>query len=464
MKLRSRQKRPPWVFLSSVVRGLEGSRAKIRQLIEDRGWTCLDSTVHPRFGGAPSACLNLVDQADLYLALFCEGTGTVDPITGLPITELEFYRAFYGEKPMRLYLLDSERREPRLGWFLDFWGGTFYGAVWFIRCRNEGDLYKKVFNDLRYFEDLYYKNQTDLWVVRSLPHPDDLPIVRPLPGPNQPASPRLRSTTFDDAIAEVTNSYRTHTHENVVAQVARTFKNLWPPQTVAETDGWLDLLRMWCHAALWGGLYKLAVWSALLSREIMVRNQRFRWFPTVSSNIALAHYVLAERVEAGAVRSSDEGGGRTQSARLYKVALTADELARELHDGSTPYLHRAYELSALGEHDRAIKDFREIEQIEKGRGVWHANALASLGRAYARSGEVRKAGQHLEQASSEVGRYLGKTPLAISTGATIAEGWIRLGELNAGCELCKKLVDLASRTGLADQEFKIRSLLRRANA
>ena len=453
-----RVRKPPRVFLSSVIRGLEECRTKIRRLIEDRGWTCLDSTAHPGFGGTPTACLNLVDEGDLYLGLFYERTGTVEPIELLPITELEFYRALY-RKPMRLYVLRSHAPEPRLRLFLDFWSGNFFGGVWFTTCPDQGSLLQQISRDLDHFEILYASGETNNWVVpplpRSLPSQLVLPHRRPYG--------RLHIKSIEDAIQRASNSYTSNNHADVIAQAARIFGTLWPPKTDPESGAWLELLRIWCHAALWMGFYPFAIWASLLSRELMVRHRRFASFCTVCSNIALSYYVCAERVKANTAWSDQKQGELNVSKRLYEIALVADELARQQQRGPTPYLHRAYELSALGEHDKAIEDFKEIERMEGGNGVWHAHALASLGRAYARKRQFLKAGQHLDLAMSKIINQL-KTPLAVSTGASIAEGYIELGEVKTGCELCEQLVRLASEAGLADQEFKIRSLLRWANA
>jgi hypothetical protein len=122
--------RPLVTFLSSVRRGLEEERDNLPALIRAIGHECTrfeDYTARP----VPSreACLQGVDQADVYLLLLSDRYG--DPVfdSGLSPTEEEFTRARQRGIPVLVFIKQGVDMEPRQQAFADrvqeYTGGRF---------------------------------------------------------------------------------------------------------------------------------------------------------------------------------------------------------------------------------------------------------------------------------------------------------------------------------------------------
>lgn len=120
----------PKVFLSSTIKGktpydpgLGPYRDKIRNMIiNDFGWNCTLSEKDSSdfWGSNVSACLNAVSNSDLYIGIFWKRYGTIITDSGLPLTEMEFYRALNKRMPMKIYVIESSKRETSLQSLLDW--------------------------------------------------------------------------------------------------------------------------------------------------------------------------------------------------------------------------------------------------------------------------------------------------------------------------------------------------------
>jgi hypothetical protein len=103
------------VFVSSSNLDLAAHRAAIKDAIARcdlffRGMEHFGATAD----GLPPAKLIVeeVRKADVYLGVFGVRYGSLDPVTGLSMTELEFREAETGKKPMLLYVMHQEAPVP----------------------------------------------------------------------------------------------------------------------------------------------------------------------------------------------------------------------------------------------------------------------------------------------------------------------------------------------------------------
>ena len=99
------------VFVSSTYRDLAEFRAKVKDAISRadmffRGMEHFGASAH----GLPPASLIVeeVRKADAYLGIFGVRYGSIDPVTGLSMTELEFREAETSKKQMLLYMIHED--------------------------------------------------------------------------------------------------------------------------------------------------------------------------------------------------------------------------------------------------------------------------------------------------------------------------------------------------------------------
>lgn len=111
----SRSSQPPTVFVSSTSRDLAEHRTAIKDAIARcdllfRGMEHFGANAD-RLPPA-SVIVEEVKKADVYLGIFGVRYGSVDPATGLSMTELEFREAETSKKPMLLYAIHENSPVP----------------------------------------------------------------------------------------------------------------------------------------------------------------------------------------------------------------------------------------------------------------------------------------------------------------------------------------------------------------
>jgi len=107
--------KPKIVFVSSTYIDMEAARTAVRDALL-RSDLFFRGMEH--FGATPNVMppakviVDEVRKADVYLGIFGMRYGSVDPVTGLSMTELEFREAEAQLKPMLLYVIDTSAAVP----------------------------------------------------------------------------------------------------------------------------------------------------------------------------------------------------------------------------------------------------------------------------------------------------------------------------------------------------------------
>jgi O-acetyl-ADP-ribose deacetylase (regulator of RNase III) len=107
--------KPQIVFVSSTYIDMQAARAAVRDALL-RSDLFFRGMEH--FGATPNVMppakliVDEVRKADVYLGIFGMRYGSVDPVTGLSMTELEFREAEAQLKPMLLYVIDTSAEIP----------------------------------------------------------------------------------------------------------------------------------------------------------------------------------------------------------------------------------------------------------------------------------------------------------------------------------------------------------------
>jgi len=109
------------VFISSVYRGLDDLRHRMKEAAEEAGLAAWIFEEVDELRGAPpqksqKVCLDNVDASDLYVAVFHRGYGSsaANHLAGISLVDLEFFEAFRKQKPIRVYVLEPFDPEPNL--------------------------------------------------------------------------------------------------------------------------------------------------------------------------------------------------------------------------------------------------------------------------------------------------------------------------------------------------------------
>jgi O-acetyl-ADP-ribose deacetylase (regulator of RNase III) len=103
--------RPPTIFVSSTYKDLVPHRSAVKEAIIRRD---LFFRGMEHFGADPDRfppagkIVEEVRKADVYLGVFGVRYGSIDPATGLSMTELEFREAEASKKPMLLYIIHAD--------------------------------------------------------------------------------------------------------------------------------------------------------------------------------------------------------------------------------------------------------------------------------------------------------------------------------------------------------------------
>jgi hypothetical protein len=118
------RKQGPDVFLSSTLSGLKKIRSTLADWFEQRGYYAF---VFERFkdratwnttlpAECEAICLDHVSCSKLYIGIFRSdyGTSANAHVADIAFTDLELFEAFRVGVPMRLYLLEDSKTDPRL--------------------------------------------------------------------------------------------------------------------------------------------------------------------------------------------------------------------------------------------------------------------------------------------------------------------------------------------------------------
>jgi hypothetical protein len=102
------------VFVSSTWQDLQPERQAVEralQRMQDAGFSGMEY-----LGSRPDAprdvCLKEVDCADVYLGIFAHRYGSLDPVSGLSMTEMEYRRARQRDIPCLIYFKDENVPVP----------------------------------------------------------------------------------------------------------------------------------------------------------------------------------------------------------------------------------------------------------------------------------------------------------------------------------------------------------------
>lgn len=121
------------VFISSVVSGMEKTRALVHSLIsKDLGYDVLASEYEGSRAKKPiKQCREWARDCDIYIGILGEKYGSVVPRLGISVTELEFNEARKDNPEKILVYVSEGRKEPRQKEFVgrveDFTKGYFRG-------------------------------------------------------------------------------------------------------------------------------------------------------------------------------------------------------------------------------------------------------------------------------------------------------------------------------------------------
>lgn len=302
----------PTVFVSSVVHGRTRSdpglapiRARICDLVERQfRWNCICSGITDAdfWGASLSACLSGVERCDLFLCLFWNRTGSIVDWQGVSVTEHELYRAMNLQKPIRVYIVDSPRREATLSAFLSFLTtDPILGQ--YVRCCSIKQVFARVREDLLKFAEEKAKPD-GIRKLKFQPYlPDYLAALRRSSSPIQSLS-HAEHQVFDAGVVEanldlIRALHSTGGHRQILDVGYDTFRmlRLRPPHRYPNWAGpWLTFLRFWFGASSWLGNIEGPFGSIAASRaamEIARISEDFVAFHAAAGMLGSSVYTLA---------------------------------------------------------------------------------------------------------------------------------------------------------------------------
>lgn len=105
----------PFVFVSSVVRGMEGTRSLIKSFLQEKiGYDVVISESEGSKGRAPiDQCKKWASECDIYICILSERYGDVIKRLGVSVTEMEFNEARKDNPEKILIYISEGNKEPR---------------------------------------------------------------------------------------------------------------------------------------------------------------------------------------------------------------------------------------------------------------------------------------------------------------------------------------------------------------
>ena len=468
----------PRVFLSSTVKGyapddpgLEPYRERIEELIVGKfGWRCLRSegTGAGFWGTNVSACLNAVASADLFIGIFWKRYGLVIPASGLPLTEMEFYRALNMKKPMRLFVIKSEQKEPLLQVFLNW-----VSHEQFVIICDLDDLLQKIEEALEDFgskwpsESLLSLLVPPFYIDEILTKLDLLPrelcIFR-----TEPKHDVFDKDLVSSKLERIKLLHELYAYEEVICEGWHVLSMLRfrPPDRCPEFRRfWISFLSMWEDACNWYGYIQGSLgslWAAMTLREIYRLSEAWHLFNSSASTIASNIYAMATLIEAKAECENNPAWEHDLSNKARQFLFQSlDYVNISFHRGPTPSVAacsiRGNIYRKLGNYDKAIKSHlmaKERCTSDEGRGM----QISHIGRAKILKND-KEGLKYLEEGVS-ICRDL-ESPSEVRTLKALGQGLIELKEYDRAEEISNKAYDLAEKKKLGHQLESLRAMKNR---
>jgi len=439
------------VFLSSTIKGktpddpgLEPYREKIRKMITSEfGWKCICSEENnvEFWGSNVSACLNAVGSADLYIGIFWKRYGTIITDSGLPLTEMEFYRALNLRKPMKIYVIESDQREPSLQLFLDW----IKHNQFLVFCKT-GELREKIRVDLEYFGKKWPSKKILSTFVPPSYLDEILKKLDLLPLELDVFDTKPRTGTFDKdfVLKKLENMKIFHTlydYEVVIREGWEVLNMLRfrPPYKYKEFRGILiSFLLLWENSCNWYGYIEGpfgSFWAAKSLREIYRLREAWSLLNSAASIVSSNIYAIATLKQSKSmfIKISFYRGGTVSSA-IWSIRGNINR--------------------KLGDFDEAIKCHlmaRNRCTSDEGEGI----QLSHLGRAKILKGD-KEGLRDLEEGVKLC--YQLPSPSSVRTLKALGQGLIKLRKLYKAEDVMKMAHEFAKERKLGHQLKSIEAM------
>ncbi len=436
-------------------------------------WKCIRSegTGAEFWGSNISACLDAVACADLYIGIFWKRYGPIIADSGLPLTEMEFYRALNLKKPMRIYVIESEQREPSLQLFLDW----VKHEQFLIFCKID-ELLQKIGEGLEYFGKKWPSNRLLLSLVPPSYIDEILNKLDLLPQELCIFRTEPKFDIFDkDLVSKKLKNMKTfhelYKYEEVIGEGWQVLNMLRfkPPHIYKEFRRfWISFLSMWEDSCNWYGYIQGSVgslWAAKSLREIYRLSEAWSLFNSSAGIISSNLYALATSIEA--------------KATLINIPAWKDILsnqARQLLFQSLDYVNLSFcrgvaisvaACSIRGNINRKLGNFDEsIEShlmakerctSDEGLGM----QISHIGRAKILKKD--KDGLKVLEEGVIICKNL-QSPSEVRTLKALGQGLVEIGEFDRAEEIGKNALHLAEKRKLGHQLESIRALMKKIKA
>lgn len=468
-------KRLPKVFISSTIKGvkrgdpgLEPYRQKLHKMITDEfKWDCICSGESDQYFWGPSlaACLNNVENSDLYIGIFWRRYGSIVIPHEISMTEFEFYRARNLRKPMRIYIIrdESNYREEQLKLFLDLTMSDPEIATYACFC-DLSQLEEKVRIDLELFEKAFDSEEEidkfvpPYYIDESLKMLDLLPseliILK---------EPPLTKASFDKEfvlkkLKDMETNYSEYKFDGVLQNgwdVLNVLK-LTPPGKYKEFRTlWARFLRLWSGACNWFGYIEGSmgsVWASKSLLEIYRILEDWSLFNSWVGGVSSTLYTLAGIKEA---KTHGVGGKwqkefRKENMHLLKHALSCCNYAFSKSGTISGGL-----LSVRGNIHRELRNFKfaiadfQLAINIGGSEEYHASLLGDLGLTQIIKGDYRNGMRNLERGAKMCDRF--KSPWKVRILKRFGEGLIVMQEWEEAEKEIKRVIHLGKQRKLGHQ-------------
>jgi tetratricopeptide (TPR) repeat protein len=466
------------VFVSSVVNGLERERAFVHKLVTSLGWECDVSSLSESgfWGGCESACFNVVESADLYIAIFHKRSGSFLFGDQTFITEMEFYRALNARRPVLVYILEFgiSRADPSLTVFLQYLKTEIY-----VRgCNAPSEFSQKLVADLEVFETHWKRGTTHALVP---PLHLDLALTG-LGILNQHVSQRVPSMTGrggsleqDAVLAQIEQMAESYDRHDFVrsASIGEPLFTAFGSLQISYTSekpilyGWSRFLRMWAGSCTWLGYLSGpfgALKSAITLKETCRMLRDWEGFYEADSVIANVYYVIGQRFSA--LESTRQFVGSDNSKRAFLRALIHDELHAQRTNARFPHLHRAYVYLQLGKYDDARSNFERMlsygsvleERMNLDYSISLGQTMIAKGVNEERNTLIRNGLVLLDEGKVRLQRFFA-SPFYLPYMKRIAKAHLTLGNYGETERILKQLYPLAVSRGLGNQAEGINQMI-----
>jgi tetratricopeptide (TPR) repeat protein len=507
--------RKPVVFLGSVFRGVKKRREQLYRIItEDFGWECNAYEFHSEeYVGSPeSACLNEVEDCDLYIGIFWKHAGSIISHDNLYITELEYYRARKLRKPMMIYVVEAEpeSRDAHLDYFIKTMMEPDNGPC-IEFCKNFHELISKIKKGLDFFGDCWGKGEIASWapsflidkILTGLGFLTEHTELYHLP----------RQALFLSRDTDVTHlrrrldAMRRYYERAELQRTGEVGSDLLLAFLKAGISFekkellpmWAEFLRMWAGTCTWLNLLNMpydAVWAARMLRETYEAQEQWPAFHDSASLVSHTFYVQScskrdEKLLLGIEPTrrkrfqeerqaifSLQVGLEKERQQLLQKALEYDKLFVARTKPKYLYLYRAYIYQVMGHYDQAISDFERMalyrRETYSSDDIGYIDILADFGgtkvlkavkdrMSKASKSKLLNEGLHLLEDAHEKAQMYSSSPRQLPYYIIIekeyAKGLLFSGDKKAAGSLLERVYQMAVKEGLSQQAGSIGILL-----